>query len=59
VKIEDSFLARDMLDVLTGLERLNDAVGCTEIRHKISEYLVRIRLLVRDGNEDALNGGTR
>ena len=32
------------------LEIENDAIALTRVRHKISERLVEIRLLLRDGN---------
>lgn len=32
------------------LERENDAIGLTSVRHAISEHLVSIRLLLRDGH---------
>ncbi|MDX9956486.1 MAG: hypothetical protein RBT75_20485 [Anaerolineae bacterium] len=37
------------------LERENDAIGNTKIRHKISENLVEIRLLLRDGHLKNMN----
>lgn len=55
--IEDRELAKKIQAKVDKLELLNDAVGNTPIRHKVSEYLVRIRLLVRDGHERNLNGG--
>ncbi len=58
MKIDDPELVEEMLATIAALQRQNDAVGCTRIRHRISEYVVRIRLLVRDGNERALNGGS-
>jgi len=39
------------------LERENDAIALTHIRHAISERLVEIRLLLRDGNLKAKGGG--
>lgn len=39
------------------LERENDAIAPTKIRHKISERLVEIRLLLRDGHLRNMNGG--
>jgi hypothetical protein len=41
------------------LERENDAIALTRVRHQISEYLVSIRLLLRDGNTNAMNGGKK
>ena len=39
------------------LERENDAIGLTRIRHEINSRLVEIRLLLRDGNLKNMNGG--
>lgn len=39
------------------LERLNDAIGLTPIRHAVSKRLVEVRLLLRDGHLDNMNGG--
>ena len=39
------------------LERENDAIALTRVRHEISRRLVEIRLLLRDGNLKGLNGG--
>ena len=39
------------------LERENDAIALTRIRHAISQQLVKIRLLLRDGHLKNLNGG--
>lgn len=41
------------------LERENDAIALTRVRHAISYRLVEIRLLLRDGNTNAMNGGKR
>jgi hypothetical protein len=41
------------------LERENDAIALTRIRHAVSQKLVEIRLLLRDGNLRSMNGGTR
>lgn len=38
------------------LERENDAIALTRIRHAISERLVEIRLLLRDGNLKSKGG---
>lgn len=54
-QIEDRALAKKILVSIDKLERLNDCVGNTPIRHQISEYLVRIRLLARDGHMRNLN----
>lgn len=35
---------------IDALEYENDAIGLTRIRHKISQRLVEIRLLLRDGD---------
>lgn len=32
------------------LERENDAIGLTRVRHAVNERLIEIRLLLRDGN---------
>jgi hypothetical protein len=37
------------------LERENDAIALTRVRHQISEHLVCIRLLLRDGHTKNLN----
>jgi hypothetical protein len=42
---------------VTKLERANDSIGNTPIRHAISQRLVEIRLLLRDGDLKKLNGG--
>lgn len=39
------------------LERENDAIALTRIRHAVNARLVEIRLLLRDGNLKNLNGG--
>lgn len=39
------------------LERENDAIELTRIRQAISQRLVEIRLLLRDGHLKNLNGG--
>lgn len=39
------------------LEYENDAIAPTPIRHAISQRLVEIRLLLRDGNLRNINGG--
>ncbi len=41
---------RSMMNKIDALERENDAVGLTRVRHAISERLVEIRLLLRDGH---------
>jgi hypothetical protein len=41
------------------LEHENDAIGNTEIRHAISERLVEIRLLLRDGHLKNKHGSPR
>jgi hypothetical protein len=55
--MEDRALARKIQALVGKLEVLNDAVGNTPIRHQISEYLVCIRLLIRDGSTKNRNGG--
>jgi hypothetical protein len=39
------------------LERENDAIALTRIRHAVNERLIEIRLLLRDGHLKNLNGG--
>lgn len=39
------------------LERENDAIALTRIRHAVNERLVEIRLLLRDGHLKNMNGG--
>lgn len=41
------------------LERENDAIALTRIRHAVNSRLVEIRLLLRDGNINGMNGGAR
>lgn len=57
--VEDRDLAKRIMKQIDKIEQLNDAVGNTPIRHAISEYLVRIRLLARDGHERNINGGLK
>ena len=56
-EIEDKELVQELLDLVDRLERLNDSVGCTPIRHAISHRVVEIRLLARDGHLRNMNGG--
>ena len=39
------------------LERENDAIALTRIRHAVNSRLVEIRLLLRDGHLQNMNGG--
>ena len=39
------------------LELQNDWIGDTTVRHAVSERLVEIRLLLRDGHTKNKNGG--
>lgn len=39
------------------LERENDAIAPTPIRHAVNSRLVEIRLLLRDGHLKNMNGG--
>ena len=39
------------------LERENDAIALTRIRHAVNQRLVEIRLLLRDGHLKNMNGG--
>jgi hypothetical protein len=48
--IEDRKLAEKIMKAAQALERLNDSVGNTPIRHAINERCVEIFLLARDGN---------
>lgn len=41
------------------LERENDAIALTRVRHAISQRLVEIRLLLRDGHTRNMNGGSQ
>ena len=41
------------------LERENDAIALTRVRQAINHRLVETRLLLRDGNTSAMNGGKR
>lgn len=56
-EISDRKLARKIAEQATKLETLNDSVADTSIRHEISEYVVRIRLLAEDGHLRNMNGG--
>lgn len=56
-EIEDKDLVKKILNLVDMLERLNDSVGCTPIRHAISHRVVEIRLLARDGHLKNMNGG--
>lgn len=56
-QIEDRELAQQIMALTDRLELLNDAVGTTSIRHRISEYLVRIRHLAKDGHMRNMNFG--
>ena len=47
----------DMQKKVDALERENDAIALTRIRHAINRRLVEIRLLLRDGNLNSMNGG--
>lgn len=40
----------EMQRKINALERENDAIALTRVRHEISEKLVEIRLLLRDGH---------
>lgn len=42
---------------IDALERENDAIALTRVRHEISQRLVEIRLLLRDGHLKNMNGG--
>jgi hypothetical protein len=42
---------------IDALEHENDAIALTRIRHDISQRLVEIRLLLRDGHLKNMNGG--
>lgn len=50
---------KSMQTKVDALERENDAIALTRIRHAISERLVEIRLLLRDGHLKNMNGGPR
>lgn len=39
------------------LERENDAIALTRVRHAINKRLVEIRLFLRDGHTRNMNGG--
>ena len=41
------------------LEHENDAIALTRIRHDIGQRLVEIRMLLRDGNLNNINGGRK
>lgn len=42
---------------IDALERANDWIESTPVRHAVSERLVEIRLLLRDGHLKNKNGG--
>ena len=46
-----------MVDALDALERGADYIGDAPVRHAISERLVEIRLLLRDGHLRSMNMG--
>lgn len=48
---------KSMQRKVDALERENDAIALTRVRHQISEHLVSIRLLLRDGHTKNMNGG--
>jgi hypothetical protein len=50
---------KSMQKKIDSLEHENDAIALTLIRHAISQRLVEIRLLLRDGHLKNLNGGAR
>lgn len=54
-------ISKEQIDVMQkkvdALEIENDAISLTRVRHAISEHLVSIRLLLRDGNTNKMNGG--
>ena len=54
---DDPALRERLLNAIDNLEQMNDWVGDREVRHAVSEYLVKARLMIRDGNLDKLNGG--
>lgn len=45
----------EMQRKINQLERENDAVALTRVRHEISGHLVAIRLLLRDGHTKNMN----
>ena len=47
--VEDRDLAKRMLKAVDRLEVMNDAVGNRSIRHRVSDYVVRIRMLLLYG----------
>jgi hypothetical protein len=47
---------RAMHTKVDALERENDAIALTRIRHEISQRLVEIRLLLRDGHLKNMGG---
>jgi hypothetical protein len=48
---------KSMQRKVDALERENDAIALTRVRHAINERLIEIRLLLRDGHLDNMNGG--
>lgn len=46
-----------MQRMVSSLERRNDAISDRRIRHAINKRLVEIRLFLRDGHLQNMNGG--
>lgn len=49
----------EMQTKINYLEWENDAIALTCVRHAVSQRLVEIRLLLRDGHLKNLNGGAK
>jgi hypothetical protein len=49
----------EMQSAINQLEWQNDAIGLTRVRHAVSQRLVEIRLLLRDGHLKNMNGGSK
>lgn len=55
--VEDAALAKVLNRGIDALERQIDNVGDTPLRHALSQRIVEIRMLARDGHLRNMNGG--
>lgn len=55
--IHDKLLEKKLLEYLKKLERLNDEVGPTPLRHKLSEKIVEMRMAIRNFDQEAYDKG--
>lgn len=54
--LRDQQLERKLQQQLDKLERTNDAVGPTIVRHRLSELIVQMRNILRDFNQAKYEG---